>query len=215
MRSPNLVPLGRGPASGPHAPLGGVDDQRLHELPPPGRRGHDGRDRLRTAAKGQDEHVGVEGNGGILALQCDLSGRRSDAVAAEARRPALAVPGLCRGPPGPLRGAPPALPAAGGPEDRAFRTHPERDPPRPPGSAMNLSRWSLRNPITAGMVLLSVVVLGALSAPRLPLAFLPEVEFPGLEINIPYPNSLPAQVEEETPRPAEAAPSTRSRVRPT
>jgi len=78
---------------------------------------------------------------------------------------------------------------------------------------MNLSRWSLRNPITAGMVVLCVVVLGALSAPRLPLAFLPEVEFPGLEINIPYPNSLPAQVEEEITRPAEEALSTLSKVR--
>jgi HAE1 family hydrophobic/amphiphilic exporter-1 len=78
---------------------------------------------------------------------------------------------------------------------------------------MNLSRWSLRNPITAGMVLLCVVVLGALSAPRLPLAFLPEVDFPGLEIVIPYPNSLPAQVEEEITRPAEEALSTLSRVR--
>ncbi|HEY2953765.1 MAG TPA: efflux RND transporter permease subunit [Candidatus Eisenbacteria bacterium] len=78
---------------------------------------------------------------------------------------------------------------------------------------MNLPRWSLRNPITAGMVLLSVVVLGALSAPRLPLAFLPEVEFPGLEVTIPYPNSLPAQVEEEITRPAEEALSTLSRVR--
>src|SRR6266487_5790402 len=78
---------------------------------------------------------------------------------------------------------------------------------------MNLSRWSLRSPITAGMVLLSVVVLGGLSAPRLPLAFLPEVEFPGLEINIPYPNALPAQVEEEITRPAEEALSTLSRVK--
>jgi HAE1 family hydrophobic/amphiphilic exporter-1 len=78
---------------------------------------------------------------------------------------------------------------------------------------MNLSRWSLRSPITAGMVLLSVVVLGALSAPRLQLAFLPEVEFPGLEINIPYPNALPAQVEEEITRPAEEALATLSRVR--
>ena len=78
---------------------------------------------------------------------------------------------------------------------------------------MNLSRWSLRSPITAGMVLLSVVVLGALSAPRLPLAFLPEVEFPGLEIVIPYPNALPAQVEEEITRPAEEALATLSRVR--
>ena len=61
---------------------------------------------------------------------------------------------------------------------------------------MNLSRWSLRSPVTSSMVLVCVVVLGALSAPRLPLAFLPDVDFPGLEISIPYPTALPTQVEE-------------------
>src|SRR4249920_423897 len=78
---------------------------------------------------------------------------------------------------------------------------------------MNLPRWSLRYPVTAGMVLLSIVVLGGLAAPRLPLAFLPEVDFPGVEINIPYPNALPAQVEEEITRPAEEALATLSKVR--
>ena len=63
------------------------------------------------------------------------------------------------------------------------------------------------------MVLVCVVVLGALSAPRLPLAFLPDVDFPGLEISIPYPNALPTQVEEEITRPAEEALATMSRVR--
>ena len=62
---------------------------------------------------------------------------------------------------------------------------------------MNLPRWSLRYPVTATMVLVSVTAIGGIAATRLPLAFLPEVDFPGLEINIPYPNSLPAQVEEE------------------
>jgi HAE1 family hydrophobic/amphiphilic exporter-1 len=78
---------------------------------------------------------------------------------------------------------------------------------------VNLPRWSLRRPVTASMVLLSVLLVGALSAPRLPLAFLPEVDFPGLEVTIPYPNSLPAQVEEEITRPAEEALATLSRVR--
>ena len=78
---------------------------------------------------------------------------------------------------------------------------------------MNLPRWSLRNPVTASMVLVSVLALGAISAPRLPLAFLPEVSFPGIEITIPYPNALPAQVEEEITRPAEEALATLSRVR--
>ena len=60
---------------------------------------------------------------------------------------------------------------------------------------MNLPRWSLRYPVTAGMLFLCVVLVGVLCAPRLQLAFLPEVDFPGLEIQIPYPNALPAQVE--------------------
>ena len=34
----------------------------------------------------------------------------------------------------------------------------------------------------------------ALTAPKIPLSFLPEVDFPSLEISIPYPNALPAQV---------------------
>jgi HAE1 family hydrophobic/amphiphilic exporter-1 len=78
---------------------------------------------------------------------------------------------------------------------------------------VNLSRWSLRYPVTSSMVILCVVVLGVLSAPRLPLAFLPDVDFPGLEIVIPYPNSLPTQVEEEITRPAEEALATMSRIR--
>src|SRR5436190_24122264 len=63
------------------------------------------------------------------------------------------------------------------------------------------------------MMLVSVLVVGAVSVPKLPLAYLPEVSFPGLEINIPYPNALPAQVEEEITRPAEEALATLSRVR--
>jgi HAE1 family hydrophobic/amphiphilic exporter-1 len=78
---------------------------------------------------------------------------------------------------------------------------------------MNLPRWSLRNPITAVMTLVCMLALGAISVPRLPLAFLPEVSFPALEITIPYPNALPAQVEEEITRPAEEALATLSRVR--
>lgn len=78
---------------------------------------------------------------------------------------------------------------------------------------MNLSRWALRYPVTAGMVLLCVVLVGLVATPKLPLAFLPEVDFPGLEIQIPYPNALPAQVEEEITRPAEEALATLSRVR--
>jgi len=72
---------------------------------------------------------------------------------------------------------------------------------------------SLRFPVTATMAVVAVLAVGAIAAFRLPLGFLPEVEFPGLEIQIPYPNALPAQVEEEITRPAEEALATMSRVR--
>ncbi len=78
---------------------------------------------------------------------------------------------------------------------------------------MNLPRWSLRNPVTASMAIVSIIVLGAVAATKLPLAFLPEVDFPGLDVTIPYPNALPAQVEEEITRPAEEALATLSGVR--
>ena len=66
--------------------------------------------------------------------------------------------------------------------------------------------------MTAGTTIASLVLLGLISAPKLPLAFLPEVSFPSLEIEIPYPNALPAQVEEEITRPAEEALATLSKV---
>jgi HAE1 family hydrophobic/amphiphilic exporter-1 len=78
---------------------------------------------------------------------------------------------------------------------------------------VNLPRWSLRYPVTSSVVILSILAVGALTAPKIPLAFLPEVDFPALEISIPYPNALPAQVEEEIARPAEEALATMSRVR--
>ncbi len=78
---------------------------------------------------------------------------------------------------------------------------------------MNLPRWSLRFPVTAAMALVGAIVVGAIALPRLPLAFLPEVDFPGLDISIPYPNALPSQVEEQITRPAEEALATLSRVR--
>ncbi len=78
---------------------------------------------------------------------------------------------------------------------------------------MNLSRWAIRYPVTVTMVLVTVILVGAISAAKLPLAFLPEVDFPTLGVSVPYPNSLPAQVEEEIARPIEEALSTLSGVR--
>ena len=78
---------------------------------------------------------------------------------------------------------------------------------------MNLARLAVQRPITTAMLLVSVLVLGGLAWARLPLAFLPEVDVPFISIQIPYPNSNPAQVEKEITRPVEEVLSTLSRVR--
>jgi HAE1 family hydrophobic/amphiphilic exporter-1 len=51
----------------------------------------------------------------------------------------------------------------------------------------------------------SLVVLGVLSATRLPLAFLPTVDIPFVAVIVPYPNSNATQVEKTIARPLEEA----------
>lgn len=77
---------------------------------------------------------------------------------------------------------------------------------------MKLSDLAVRRPITTAMLLLSVLVFGGIAASRLPLAFLPEVDVPFIGIEIPYPDSNPAQVEREIAKPVEEVLSTLSGV---
>jgi HAE1 family hydrophobic/amphiphilic exporter-1 len=77
----------------------------------------------------------------------------------------------------------------------------------------SLAGLSVKRPVTTIMVLVSLLVLGAISFARLPLAFLPEVDFPAIFITIPYPNSSPAQIEKEIVKPLEEALATLSGVR--
>ena len=68
---------------------------------------------------------------------------------------------------------------------------------------MRLTRFALRRPVSLVMTLASVLVLGLLSFGRLPLAFLPQVEFPFIGIVVPYPGGIPEQTEREIARPIE------------
>jgi HAE1 family hydrophobic/amphiphilic exporter-1 len=70
---------------------------------------------------------------------------------------------------------------------------------------VTLPRLAVARPVTAFMILLSLVVLGTLSAVRLPLAFLPTVDIPFVAVVVPYPNSNPTQVEKTIARPLEEA----------
>jgi HAE1 family hydrophobic/amphiphilic exporter-1 len=73
---------------------------------------------------------------------------------------------------------------------------------------MWLTRLAIQRPITASMVLLSLLVLGAISFLRIPLNFLPNEQFPFIGVSIPYPNGIPSQVEREIARPIEEVLST-------
>lgn len=78
---------------------------------------------------------------------------------------------------------------------------------------MWLTRLALRRPVTLIMALATVLVLGLLSFMRLPLAFLPQVEFPFIGILIPYSGAIPTQTEREIVRPLEEIVTTLGGIR--
>ncbi|MFQ5821987.1 MAG: efflux RND transporter permease subunit, partial [Candidatus Heimdallarchaeota archaeon] len=78
---------------------------------------------------------------------------------------------------------------------------------------MNLAEYSVKRPVTTLMVFVCLIVLGAISVTRLPLALLPTVDFPQMWIFIPSPNSIPTQVEKEITRPVEEVLSTMSGIK--
>ena len=73
---------------------------------------------------------------------------------------------------------------------------------------MWITKLAVRHPVTASMFLLSLLVLGAISIFHLPLNFLPNENFPEIQVVIPYQNGIPAQVEREIARPVEEVLST-------
>jgi len=69
--------------------------------------------------------------------------------------------------------------------------------------SFSLARFSLRHPIMVLMLLISVVVFGVIGIYRMPVKFLPEMDFPFIRVFIPYPGATPIQVEKEIAKPAE------------
>ncbi len=67
----------------------------------------------------------------------------------------------------------------------------------------SLPAIALRRPITVIMLVISVLGLGLIAGMRIPLEFLPEMEFPFIICWIPYPGATPEQVENEIAIPAE------------
>ncbi len=68
---------------------------------------------------------------------------------------------------------------------------------------MSLTRLALNRPVTTVMVFVCCAVLGGIAAGLLPLEKFPEVEFPGIHIEIPYAGTTPHESERMITKPAE------------
>jgi HAE1 family hydrophobic/amphiphilic exporter-1 len=73
---------------------------------------------------------------------------------------------------------------------------------------MTLAELSLKRPVTVIMVFVSMTVIGLIAAFRLPLESMPDIQFPFLQVNLPYQGSTPSEVERIITRPVEEALST-------
>jgi HAE1 family hydrophobic/amphiphilic exporter-1 len=78
---------------------------------------------------------------------------------------------------------------------------------------MNITAFSMRRPITIVMVFISLAAFGLISSRMLPLESLPEIQFPGTFINVPYQGSSPEEIERLITRPIEEALATMSGIK--
>jgi HAE1 family hydrophobic/amphiphilic exporter-1 len=71
--------------------------------------------------------------------------------------------------------------------------------------AQALRSFATHRPVAVGVVFLALVVFGALSYLRLPLALMPELSYPTLTVRTEYQGAAPEEVENEISRPIEEA----------
>ncbi|MCP9290456.1 efflux RND transporter permease subunit [Gracilimonas sediminicola] len=77
---------------------------------------------------------------------------------------------------------------------------------------MHITDLSIRRPVTTLMVFVSLLVVGLIATRMVPLEFMPNITFPGAFVQLPYPNSTPAEVNENVARPIEEVLATISGV---
>jgi hydrophobic/amphiphilic exporter-1 (mainly G- bacteria), HAE1 family len=77
---------------------------------------------------------------------------------------------------------------------------------------MSITRRAVDRPVTTVMVFVALALVGLMSARLLPLEKFPDIQFPGIFINVPYEGSAPEEVERLITRPIEEALATLSGV---
>ena len=69
---------------------------------------------------------------------------------------------------------------------------------------MNLARFSVRRPVTAGIISLALFVLGVFYLRKMPVSLYPDVSIPFISVTVPYPGASPEQIEAAIVKPIEA-----------
>jgi len=77
---------------------------------------------------------------------------------------------------------------------------------------MKHTEFALRRPVTTVVTFVALALVGLIAARLLPLEKFPDIEFPGIFIQVPYPGSTPEEVERLITRPIEEALATLSGV---
>ena len=70
---------------------------------------------------------------------------------------------------------------------------------------MRHTEFALRRPVTTVVTFVALALVGLIASRLLPLEKFPDIEFPGIFIQIPYPGSTPEEVERLITRPVEEA----------
>lgn len=68
---------------------------------------------------------------------------------------------------------------------------------------MKATKFSLKRPVTTLMIFVSLILIGVIGANLLPLEFFPSIEFPYIQVIIPYNNATPEEVERQITHPVE------------
>ena len=68
---------------------------------------------------------------------------------------------------------------------------------------MKTAEFSIKNPVGTILIILTVVVLGFFSIPRIPVSFWPEFVAPTLIVMVPYPGIGPEEIEDQIAEPLE------------
>ena len=77
---------------------------------------------------------------------------------------------------------------------------------------MTHTEFSIRRPVTIVMIFVAMALVGVIATRLLPLEKFPDIQFPGIFVQIPYPNSTPEEIERTITRPVEESLATLSGV---